>query len=223
MYCSNCGQAVMEGARFCAGCGAAAQVAVPATLFCASCGTSIPEAGQFCPSCGQPSVRTPGYGPVAKPLAGIRYGGFWQRFFARLLDGLITAALAMIPAIIVGVIVHNAVYPSDQLFVSDTEAANAVEAGFWGGYGVYLLVVLLYWLVGWSVGGTLGQRAVGLRLVKVSTGGAPGFGSTLVRVIVASVCSVSLLGLVGYLWMVGDDKKQTWHDKAAGTVVVARN
>ena len=31
MYCSNCGQAIVEGARFCAGCGATAQATVPAT------------------------------------------------------------------------------------------------------------------------------------------------------------------------------------------------
>ena len=62
MYCSNCGQAIVEGARFCAGCGAAAQVTVPATLFCASCGTSIPQAGQFCPACGRPAVRSTAVG-----------------------------------------------------------------------------------------------------------------------------------------------------------------
>jgi uncharacterized RDD family membrane protein YckC len=28
---------------------------------------------------------------------------------------------------------------------------------------------------------------------------------------------------LGFLWMLWDNKKQTWHDKAAGTVVVARN
>jgi len=221
MYCSNCGQAIMEGARFCAGCGAAAQVAAPAALFCASCGTSIPQAGQVCPSCGQPSVRTPGYGPVAKPLAGIRYGGFWQRFGARFLDGLIILAFALIPAIVVGVIVHQAVYPSDQLFVSDQQAADAESAATWAGWGVYMLVLVTYFLVGWSRGGTWGMRAVGLRLASTATGGAPGFGSALVRFIVQYFSMIPLY--LGFLWMLWDDQKQTWHDKAAGTVVVARN
>jgi uncharacterized RDD family membrane protein YckC len=227
MYCSNCGQTIMKGARFCADCGAAAQVAVPATLFCASCGTSIPQGGQFCPACGQPAARAAAWGTATATYtmaqAQLKYGGFWRRFFARFFDGFIVMALAAIPAVIVGVLAYQAAYPSDQVFVSDQQAADAVGVGIWAGYGAYLVVAVLYWLVGWSVGGTLGQRALGLRLVKDSTGGGPGFGSALVRVIVAVICSISLLGLVGYLWMVGDAKKQTWHDKAAGTVVVARN
>jgi len=221
MYCSNCGQAIVEGARFCAGCGAAAQVAIAATLFCASCGTSIPQAGQFCPACGQPAARAPAYGATTMPRAETRYGGFWQRFGARFLDGLIVLAFAFIPAIVVGVIVHQAVYPSDQLFVSDQQAANAETAGTWAGWGVYMLVSVMYFLIGWSTGGTWGLRAVGLRLVSTTTGGAPGLGSALARLIVQYISAIPLY--LGFLWMLWDDKKQTWHDKVAGTIVVARN
>jgi uncharacterized RDD family membrane protein YckC len=28
------------------------------------------------------------------------------------------------------------------------------------------------------------------------------------------------LGIIGYLWMLYDPEKQTWHDKVAGTFVV---
>ena len=220
MYCSNCGQAIVEGARFCAGCGAAAQVAIAATLFCASCGTSIPQAGQFCPSCGQPAVRAPARGAFPMPRAETRYGGFWQRFGARFLDGIIVVALALIPAIIVGVLVYQAAYPSDQLFVSDQQAANAETAGTWAGWGVYMLVSVMYFLIGWSTGGTWGLRAFGLRLVNTATGGAPGLGSALARLIVQYISAIPLY--LGFLWMLWDDKKQTWHDKVAGTIVVAR-
>jgi uncharacterized RDD family membrane protein YckC len=155
------------------------------------------------------------------PRAGTRYGGFWQRFGARFLDGLIVLAFAFIPATVVGVIVHQAMYPSDQLFVSDQQAANAETAGIWAGWGVYMLVSVMYFLIGWSTGGTWGLRAVGLRLVSTATGGAPGLGSALARLIVQYISAIPLY--LGFLWMLWDDKKQTWHDKAAGTVVVARN
>jgi uncharacterized RDD family membrane protein YckC len=136
------------------------------------------------------------------------------------LDGLIAAALALVPAIVVGVVVYQAVYPSDQLFVSDQQADNATSAGTWAGWGVYMLVAVVYFLIGWSRGGTWGMRAVGLRLTSTATGGAPGFGAALVRLIVQYFSAIPLY--LGFLWMLWDDKKQTWHDKAAGTIVVAQ-
>jgi uncharacterized RDD family membrane protein YckC len=221
MYCSGCGLAILEGARFCAGCGAAAQVAVPATQFCASCGTSIPQAGQFCPKCGQPAARVPAVGAFPMPQVETKYGGFWQRFGARFLDGIIILAIALIPAIIVGVMVYNAAYPSDQLFVTDEQAGDAVEAGILAGIAVCILVSAIYQLVGWSVGGTWGMKALGLRLITPSAGEAPGFGRALMRYFV-SLISLNVLWFLGFLWMIWDEKKQTWHDKAAGTVVVAQ-
>jgi len=221
MYCSGCGLAIMEGARFCAGCGAAAQVAAPATLFCASCGTSVPQAGQFCPKCGQPAARVPAVGAFPMPQVETKYGGFWQRFGARFLDGIIILAIALIPAIIVGVMVYNAAYPSDQLFVTDEQAGDAVEAGILAGIAVCILVSVIYQLVGWSVGGTWGMKALGLRLITSSTGEAPRFGRALMRYFV-SLISLNVLWFLGFLWMIWDEKKQTWHDKAAGTIVVAQ-
>ena len=81
-----------------------------------------------------------------------------------------------------------------------------------------MLVLVTYFLVGWSRGGTWGMRAVGLRLASTATGSAPGFGAALLRLIVQYFSAIPLY--LGFLWMLWDNKKQTWHDKAAGTVVV---
>jgi uncharacterized RDD family membrane protein YckC len=67
-------------------------------------------------------------------------------------------------------------------------------------------------------GGTLGKRAVGLRLEDAETGEDIGYPRALVRYIVGIASGLALL--LGYLWNIWDDKKQTWHDKAAGSVVV---
>jgi class 3 adenylate cyclase len=47
--CVACGLPAAEGARFCAGCGAA--LAPP----CAACGAALPEGARFCPTCGAPT------------------------------------------------------------------------------------------------------------------------------------------------------------------------
>jgi uncharacterized RDD family membrane protein YckC len=177
--------------------------------------------GQFCPGCGRPRVPAAAYGAFPRPRVETQYGGFWQRFGARFLDGIITLAIALIPAIIVGVIIYNAAYPSDQLFVTDEQAGDAVEAGVLAGIAVCILVSAIYQLIGWSLGGTWGMRALGLRLITSSAGEAPGFGRALMRYF-ASLISLNVLWFLGFFWMIWDEKKQTWHDKAAGTVVVVQ-
>lgn len=46
--CKNCSTLVVQGAKFCHGCGTAVEM----VLTCASCGTQLPENAQFCPQCG---------------------------------------------------------------------------------------------------------------------------------------------------------------------------
>ena len=220
MYCERCGQPLVAGARVCGGCGKPAADVGESFLFCISCGASIPGAAQFCPNCGRTVVRGAAAATQVSTGAQGQYAGFWPRLGSMLLDAIIMAAIALIPAIVVGYAAYQAVYPDNQLFVTEEQANNASTAGFYAGWGVYMLVGLVYLLVGWSRGATWGMRAVGLSLVSTSTNGPPGFGSALVRYLVSAVSGMALY--LGYLWMLWDDKRQTWHDKAAGTVVIPR-
>ena len=86
------------------------------------------------------------------------------------------------------------------------------------GTGIGFLIAVTY-IVGMNAnGGTLGKRAVGLRLESAQTGKDIGYGPASVRYIVA-IFSAALL-FVGYFWMIWHDNNQTWQDKAAGSVVV---
>lgn len=71
----------------------------------------------------------------------------------------------------------------------------------------------LFWMHGW----TPGSRLLGMRIVRLD-GGAPGARGGLVRAVVAFF-SDFFFGL-GYLWAIWDPRRQTWHDKVAGTFVV---
>ena len=64
----------------------------------------------------------------------------------------------------------------------------------------------------------LGQRAGALRVADVRTGRPIGGWRAFERHL-AKLLSLIPLGL-GFLWMLWDPRRQTWHDKIAGTVVV---
>ena len=61
------------------------------------------------------------------------------------------------------------------------------------------------------------KRAVGLRLLREQDGQVIGAGLSVARYFVHLLDSYSI---VGYLWPIWDDKKQTFADKILKTVVV---
>ncbi|MBA3402471.1 MAG: RDD family protein [Actinobacteria bacterium] len=88
------------------------------------------------------------------------------------------------------------------------------------GYGLSLLIGIAYfgYLEGGASGQTLGKRALGIRVIDFSSGGPIGYGRGVVRYLGRIVSGV--VCLLGYLWMLWDKEKQTWHDKIATSVVV---
>jgi uncharacterized RDD family membrane protein YckC len=84
--------------------------------------------------------------------------------------------------------------------------------------GVFAFVMLqIYWE---GQGGTPFRRGYGAVIVDMHTGQPIGMPRAFLRIFVANISLVAL-GL-GFLWMLWDPKKQTWHDKAARTLVVKR-
>jgi uncharacterized RDD family membrane protein YckC len=76
---------------------------------------------------------------------------------------------------------------------------------------------LLYWLGSWLlIGQTPGQALVGVRVVMVN-GERISFWRALLRWLGYFVSAILFLG---FLWVLVDDKRQGFHDKLAGTVVV---
>lgn len=69
----------------------------------------------------------------------------------------------------------------------------------------------------YSGGASVGQKILQIRVVR-EDGKAITFGTVLVRYIVSYFSSLVLS--LGYIWAIFDKKKQTWHDKAAHTLVV---
>ena len=118
--------------------------------------------------------------------------GFWPRFAAAFIDGLVLA----IPYIIIAVAVDPAV-----------------------GYLVYLVGSIVYYtmLEGGPKGQTLGKNSMNIRVYDLKQGGSIGYGRAFIRWIGRIPSGILLLG---YLWSIWDKENQTWHDKFAGSVVV---
>ena len=138
-------------------------------------------------------MSDPSYQPAAGGGPSGPRAGFWRRFAAAFLDGLILGVIGFIVGVILG---------SDN-------AANV--AGL-------LLGIAYYTYLEGSTGQTLGKKALGIRVIDLKGGGSIGYGRAFIRYIGRFVSGIVLL--LGYLWMLWDKEKQTWHDKFANSVVV---
>jgi uncharacterized RDD family membrane protein YckC len=81
------------------------------------------------------------------------------------------------------------------------------------------VVALLYVSAMGRTGQPWGARIVGVRVVDMRTAEPIGFWRALGRSLFANVFSSAIFYL-GYLWMLWDDKQQTWQDKVVDSIVV---
>jgi len=82
-----------------------------------------------------------------------------------------------------------------------------------------ILVVAVYVRALGATGQTWGRRLVGVKVVDRMTGEPVGIGHALGRQLFACFISTQIFGL-GYLWMLWDDRRQTWHDSVVGSIVI---
>lgn len=155
-----------------------------------------------------------GYAP--QPYAPqVTYGGFWIRFVALIIDSVIVAIPVIILAVIVGAVIGIGTAASN----SSTEQTNAAANGATG--IVDLLGFLInagYFVFFWSKGQTLAMRLFRLRVVDANTGQPIGVGRAILRYIGYFISGI--VCYIGLIWAAFDSRKQGWHDKIAGTVVL---
>jgi uncharacterized RDD family membrane protein YckC len=154
--------------------------------------------------------------------------GFGARFGGWLLDGLL-GLVAFIPGIVLIIVSvaagHDAIctrsgFSREDRFYQCREP-NAgllvlgillLAAGYFG-YIAFLVIRL------GRTGQTPGRKAVGIKVVDKNTGQPIGGGKALGRYAFAIFISGQVCWL-GYLWMLWDADKQTWHDKVVNSIVV---
>jgi uncharacterized RDD family membrane protein YckC len=130
---------------------------------------------------------------------GVELGGFGQRLGAQLVDLLWVLPLYVAMLTLGGIVNGDAPSSMGELLVDF----------------IIALLVLTFWA---ERRATPGKLVLGLRIVDAETGGTPRFGRLVLRYL-GYLVSALPLGL-GYLWALWDPRRQAWHDKMAGTLVV---
>ncbi|MER5637080.1 RDD family protein [Kitasatospora sp. NPDC002227] len=207
-------------------------------------GYGAPQPGYGYPQQGAPAPGTiqanNGFINIAN-LGPVKIATMGQRFLARLLDGLIIG-LVMTLAMVLGLggaiglvnntkdctsLVNDSVAYQSCLNDQISQASGGIMAGLFTSLAVIAAIGVLYeWLMVGLVGATLGKMALGLRVVKESTGENPGLGGGFIRYIIPTVggflCGIGQILVYLSPFFDNSGKLQGWHDRAAGTVVVKK-
>jgi uncharacterized RDD family membrane protein YckC len=149
-------------------------------------------------------------------LAG-QYAGFASRVAALLIDiTLLLITLSLATSFINAVVsLFNLNFLINR-FMASQGLPGTVAAAIAGLSG--MIVVAVYGIVGWSLNGvTVGNLVMGVRVIKAD-GGRVSSGRAATRMIGAYFSA--LLFFLGFIWVIFDKRRQGWHDKLAGTVVV---
>ena len=138
--------------------------------------------------------------------------GFGARLGAAIIDGILVSAVVNGLSRVFGANLFE--YSNRNGHLEFHFAAT----GIWALVSIAIPLVYYSYLEGSGSGQTLGKKLLNIRVIDYSGGGPIGFGRGLLRWI-GRLASAAVCGL-GYLWMLWDKEKQTWHDKIAQTVVV---
>ncbi|NND83192.1 MAG: RDD family protein [Gammaproteobacteria bacterium] len=134
----------------------------------------------------------------------VEYGGFWIRFAALFIDAIFICLVFIAPAIII--------YGQDYL------TSDILIHGFWDvmlSYVLPFVVTIWFWL---KFLGTPGKLLLDLQIVDAGTLQKMTLKQAVGRYFAYIPAMLPLL--IGLIWVAFDKRKQGWHDKLAGTVVV---
>ena len=145
-----------------------------------------------------------------QPFDGWEYAGFWVRVGAAIIDTVLLILITY-PLLIY--------FYGEQYFnVSDPDAPVAFVEGpadFLISWIFPIVAIILFWIY---KSATPGKMAVHAKIVDAKTGQPPSIAQFIGRYFGYFISTLPLG--IGIIWIAFDKKKQGWHDKLAGTVVI---
>ncbi|MBA6339540.1 RDD family protein [Colwellia sp. MB02u-10] len=134
----------------------------------------------------------------------VQYVGFWLRFGASVIDSII---LIMFTYPFLFLIYGSQHFDSAELVQGFSDVMIT--------YAFPMLATILFWIY---KSATPGKILLQAKIVDEKTGDKPTVKQSVIRYL-AYYVSLIPLGL-GFFWIAWDDKKQGWHDKISGTIVI---
>lgn len=134
----------------------------------------------------------------------LEFVGFWPRVGAALIDSLLILVIC-VP--LVTMIYGREYWASSRILQG--------PADFLINWVLPAIAIVLFWVYRQA---TPGKMAIAARIVDARTGERPSTRQLVVRYLGYYVAMLPLM--LGILWVAFDPRKQGWHDKLAGTVVV---
>lgn len=134
----------------------------------------------------------------------VKYAGFWIRFAASIVDTIFLSAI-ILPILL-------AVYGKEYF-----QATGLVQGpvDFLLTWVFPIIAVLVFWF---AKSATPGKMLFSIKIVDAQTGAKPSVKHFIIRYLGYYVSMLPLF--LGFIWVAFDKRKQGWHDKLAGTVVI---
>ena len=145
-------------------------------------------------------------------MAPVIYVGFWARVGAALIDSLVALVLLAILAKIFGLDTVQFNGDLDSLSANPQFARSQLFQHF-----LMAILIVACWI---KFAATPGKRVIGAVVVDAKTLGPLSPGQAVLRYVGYYVSTIPLC--LGLIWVGFDARKQGWHDKIAGTVVIRK-
>ena len=182
-------------------------------MFCSRCGTWLPDETATCTLCGlvlRPGAATPAAAaaratPAAVMVEQVMYAGFWRRFWALLIDVIVTYFPIATVRVLLG--------------LSPSASFDPQQPAAWWAAAFEILIDWLYaaFLISSRWRATLGQAVMDLHVTDLN-GDRISFARATARYL-AQILNLVTLGF-GLLLQVFSARRQALHDLVSGTVVV---
>ncbi|RMH37602.1 MAG: RDD family protein [Nitrospirae bacterium] len=157
----------------------------------------------------------------------LRYAGFWIRLWASLLD---TILVLMIVVPFLQFASGSALPSFDFSGETSSDLMRLFYVNSWSLVGkgpvdfliswvLPAIAVLAFWI---CRSATPGKMAIGAKIVDATSFTDPTVKQLIVRYVGYYLSMLPIFPPLGIIWIAFDPRKQGWHDKLAGTVVVRK-
>ena len=157
-------------------------------------------------------------------MAVYKYAGFGRRLVAFSIDNIIINIVFLFLIIIISTafIFGSLSGDTDTLITNLTNPAQLTFIALLATTSYIILSIAYFTYFHGIKGRTPGKMLLGLQVLSAQ--GTPiGFGIAFLRAVGYLVSSLLFTIPLGFIWAAFDGRKQGWHDKIAGTVVIIRH